>query len=201
MSETKKKREIVKTVTNATLFSDGTILLKGIRASYPHIFKAQAFEDGGDPSFSITGLLPKATHAKAKEMIDKEIAKLLAEAKMKSPPADKLFCRDGDATDKPENAGCWTVSAREKKKPTARNKANENVDSTEADMFYGGCWVNLLIRPWIQNNKFGKRVNANFSAIQFVKDDAPFGEGRIRDEDLDDTFDDISGAPDDEDDI
>jgi hypothetical protein len=194
-----EKREAVKTVENATLFSDGTILLKNVRASYPHLFKASAFE-GGEPSFSVKALLPKGTHDKAKKLLDGEIAKLLAEKKLKVA-ADRLFLRDGDAGDKADDAGSWTVSAREKKRPVIRDRAKQPVDSENASMFYGGCWINVLIRPWAQDNKFGKRVNANLVAVQFVKDDEPFGEGRIGEDEIDDTFEEIEGVDDGPDDI
>ena len=196
MSETKTRREPVKSVENATLYSDGTILLKNVRASYPHIFKPSAFE-GGEPSYSIKALLPKASHAKAKKLLDESIAKLLTDNKAKPIAADKLFVRDGDATGKSEEADSWTVSAREKKRPVVRDRQKNPVDSADGDgMFYGGCWVNVLIRPWLQDNKFGRRCNANFLAIQFVKDDAPFGEGRIGEDVVDDTFDTVDGEDD-----
>ena len=55
-------------------------------------------------------------------------------------------------------------------------------------MIYGGCWVNILVRPWFQNNKYGKRVNAGVVAVQFRKDDEPFGSGRISDDEIDEAF-------------
>ena len=60
-------------------------------------------------------------------------------------------------------------------------------------MIYAGCWVNILIRPWWQNSaKWGKRVNAGLTAVQFVRDDEPFGQGRITSEDVDETFDEFA---------
>ena len=54
MSETKEKgRSVVKTVTHGKLYSDGTILVEDVRCSYPHVFKAAAFE-GGEPSTPTT---------------------------------------------------------------------------------------------------------------------------------------------------
>jgi len=32
---------------------------------------------------------------------------------------------------------------------------------------------------WAQDNQYGKRINAKLRAVQFYKDGAPFGEGRI----------------------
>ncbi|CAB4127117.1 Protein of unknown function DUF2815 [uncultured Caudovirales phage] len=46
---------------------------------------------------------------------------------------------------------------------------------------YGGCRVNAAIKPWIQANKHGNGIRCDLIAIQFFKDDAPFGEGATTD--------------------
>jgi hypothetical protein len=43
---------------------------------------------------------------------------------------------------------------------------------------YGGCRVNVAIKPWLQENKHGRGVRADLVAVQFAGDDQPFGEGR-----------------------
>lgn len=196
MSETKTKRTLVKEVNNGALYSDGTILVKNVRCSYPHVFKPSSFE-GSEPAYSITGLMPKAdSHKAIHALLLKQIEKVMADAKIKALPADKKFLRDGDETDKPENEGCWTLSAREKKRPAVRDRDKSVLSSEDADKIYGGCYVNILIRPWAQNNQFGKRVNSNLVAVQFVKDGEAFGEGRISDAEIDDTFDGVDDSDD-----
>lgn len=195
------KREIVAEGKNFKRYSDGTILVMGVRASYPHCFVPQASDENpdGPKSYSITGLLPKKTHEAAKNEVKKMISELLEtnKAKFKGAkpvlPADRKFLRDGDLTGKVENEGMFTISARENKRPSVRDRDKSVLSKDDADRIYGGCWVNILIRPWFQDNKYGKRVNANFVALQFVKDDTAFGEGRLSDEDIDDTFDDEDG--------
>lgn len=206
MSET-TTRTIVEEVANAVRYSDGTILLKNVRCSYPHILTPQENKDDSGNStysYSIVGLMPKATHDEAKKMCVRAINAILKESnKGEKIPSNKKFLRDGDPKDdddvgKPEEAGMWVVSTRESKRPIAlsnkkdpetgklrRLKATNPGDS---DVIFGGCWVNILIRPWFQNNKYGKRVNAGLSVVQFRKKDEPFGTGRIREEDIDDTF-------------
>jgi hypothetical protein len=44
------------------------------------------------------------------------------------------------------------------------------------------------VRLWIQNNRYGKRCNANLIGVQFVADDEAFGEGRINKDVVDDSF-------------
>lgn len=195
MSDVKTKekvaRVVVQKVINGALYSDGSVLVENVRCSYPHVFKPSAFE-GGEPSFSIKLLVPKAkSHAAVLALLNKHMDGLCAEAKMKRPPADKLFLRDGDESDKAENENAWTISAREKRRPAVRGPDRAVWGSEDADKMYGGCWVNCLIRPWVQNNQFGKRVNANLIAVQFVRDDEAFGEGRISDAEIDETFGDV----------
>lgn len=42
---------------------------------------------------------------------------------------------------------------------------------------YGGCRVNVAVRPWVQDNKHGRGVRCELIAIQFCADDEAFGEG------------------------
>lgn len=209
MSETKEKRTPVETVSNAVLYSDGTIMLKNVRLSYPHVLTPQEnTDDNGNvtKSFSVQCLMPKDTHGEAKTLCVKVINKLLKESnKGEKIPANKKFIRDGDPKDeddvgKPEEAGMWVVSARESKRPraisnlrdakTGKAKRLSPANQEDIDLIYGGCWANVLIRPWWQNNKYGKRVNAGLAVVQFKRHDEPFGSGRITDQDIDDIFDD-----------
>ena len=54
---------------------------------------------------------------------------------------------------------------------------------------YAGAYVNGAVSLWVQNNQFGKRVNCNLQAIQFVKDGDSFGGGGVK---VESVFDDIS---------
>lgn len=44
---------------------------------------------------------------------------------------------------------------------------------------YGGCRVNVALKPWLQDNEHGRAVRCELIAIQFVRDDEPFGEGAV----------------------
>ena len=221
MSETKERaRTVVKEVPNAVLYSDGTILLKNVRASHPHLFEPQPNKnDKGEitgHSYSVVALMPKATHDEAKKLCVKAINDLLREHnKGEKIPANRKFVKDGDPTDdddvgKPENEGCWIVNTREAKAPILLGKGRDpatgrrkRLAPRDKDLIYGGCYVHVLIRPWFQNNAYGKRVNAGVSAVQFLRDGEPFGTGRITDDDVDDTFegDDEEAEEDDVDDL
>ena len=85
---------------------------------------------------------------------------------------------------------------REENKPKCRDRAGELItDISEIrSMFQSGYWFNILIRPWFQDNSFGKRVNAGLVGVQFVKKDKTFGEASIDDEGAWDTVEGDDGS-------
>ena len=198
---------VVKEVPNAVLYSDGTILVKNVRASYPALFnpKENTSDDGTvTASYQCVGLMPKATHDEAKKLIVGYMNELLKDKGEKGKPlklpADRKFIKDGDPKDeddvgKPENEGMWVVSTRETKKPALLDNRKDpktgkkrRLTDADKDRIYGGCYINMLIRPWFQSNKYGKRLNAGLAAVQFLRDGEAFGQGRISEETIDDRF-------------
>lgn len=195
------ERTVVKEVAHATRYSDGTILVKNVRLSYPHVLIAKGGTDKEgkpiEPSFSIMAMLPKGTHRAAKDLVKERMMELLRENKLTELPAKQLFLTDGNEAGKAPGKQMYKehflISAREsKERPPKVRDVDGRTKLTEADVnkIYGGCWGNVLIRPWFQKNKHGTRVNAGLSAVQFLRDDAPFGEGRLTEEAVDDTFSD-----------
>jgi hypothetical protein len=195
-SDEKKRATVVRKVANAALMSDGRIRVSNVRLSYPHLDKPYKKEgDAGVAKYGVVGLLPKDTHKAAKKLIDEEIARVMQENKVKALAGDKKFLRDGDESDKEEHNGHWTLSAREERRPILKDM-NEDGDlilveqEDVKETFYGGCWGSLLVEPWFQNNKHGKRVNASLRAVTKKADDEAFGEGRMSEEDADAAFED-----------
>jgi hypothetical protein len=176
---------VEKSVTNGVLYTNGAIMIRNVRASYPHLDKPYRGRDAkeDDPGkYRLVAMLPKESHGEVKDLIVQAINKLLAErAPDVKIPSDKKFIRNGDDMENVSYDGMYIVSASEALRPPVRNRKGELIlDIGEiGNLIYGGCWINVLIRPWYQNNQFGKRVNASLLGVQFVKDDKPFGEGRI----------------------
>lgn len=187
--------EVKKRVPNAILYTNGMIKIENVRLSYPHLDRPYTGkgDDGKQqtPKYGVVGMLPKKTHVEAKNLIVEAMNELLKVNDNATVSSDKKFCRNGDDHEKSNTyGGHWIVSAREAKKPSVRNKRGELVteDAKIADMIYGGCWAHILIRPWYQDGKkfgagYGKRINAGIVGVQFIRDDEPFGEGRIDDTD------------------
>lgn len=179
-------REIAKRVKNAILYTDGCIRIDNVRASYPHLDKAWAKNDKDKKKYSITGLAPKETHEEAKKLLVEEINKLLTSSKIGKLASEHKFVRNGDDSGKDENEGHWIIKASENegRRPTVRDQKGRLVEIEDiAELIYPGCFVNILLRPWAQNNEHGKKINANLIGVQFAKKGERFGEAPIDDED------------------
>lgn len=196
MSETRSPREAVKKVENATLFNDGTILVKNVRCSYPHLFKPYTSPKFPDqkPRFGINMLLPKATHAAALAMVKARNDEIVKAAKVKIA-AGKSYVEDGDESNDGNEAGSWVLNAKSDRKPKVRDRDKSVIDSADADKIQGGYWVNVLIDPYV-STKY-TRLGCDFQAVQFVREDELFGKGAIRDEEVDDLLETVEGDDDD----
>jgi hypothetical protein len=186
------ERSVVKQVKNGVLYSDGTIRIDNVRLSFPHIGTPQEQKnDAGDleKSYGLVAMLPKETHVEIKNLIKQVILDIAKENEAKVP-TDKWFLADGDEKERTEYEGMYIVSASDKRnRPSARDRKGGSLSPDEADnLFYGGCWANVLIRPWYFSGKakngktYPKRIPAGIVGVQFVRDDESFGEGRIDDE-------------------
>ncbi len=69
--------------------------------------------------------------------------------------------------------------------------------TAEDDTIYSGCYLDVTIRLWAQDNKWGKRVNCALRAVKFNCDGEPLGREKI---DVESEFDDDDADDDDDDD-
>lgn len=173
---------------NIVFREDGCILVKNGRLSYPHLFRAWGMQETDTKKYSAKFLLDKKTHDTEVKALAQHLVKMQTEAFKGRIPNDKLCLRDGAETGKEEMKDQWVISASESKRPDVLNRDRSRVNE-EDDIVYAGAYVNFLIRLWAQNNKFGKRINANLLAVQFVKDGERFSG--IERPDMDDVFDDV----------
>lgn len=185
---------------NVTYREDGCILIKNVRLSYPHLFHPWAkdeFDENGKPAtkkYTGTGILPVATHREDIIGLKKFVEQMaMTSFKQKLSP-ERYGLRDGNLNGKEEYAKSWYVVASQSadRKVNVVDRNPKVAIAEESNRVYAGCWVNLLVRPWAQNNKAGgKRINFNLLTVQFVKDDESFGEGAGPAPE--DAMDDISG--------
>ncbi len=156
---------------------EGVIVLRDVRLSYPHLFKPWAQQEDQEKKYSARFLLAEDTHAKEIEWLQKHMLGIQKEVFKARIPADKLCVRDGNLTGKPEDEGHWYLAASEKSKPATLDRHKREVVESD-DVLFGGVFVNAMIKLWTQNNKYGKRINANLLAVQFFRDGERFGSPR-----------------------
>lgn len=172
----------------------GQIVITG-RISFAQIFTAKAVNDG-EPRFSANVLLDKEKDAKQIAKIKAAIDATMKEAKIKKLPAEKVCLRDGDDKDYDGYEGCMFLSAANKKRPTVVDRDKSPLVA-EDDKPVSGDYVNMVVRLWAQDNKFGKRVNASLEVVQFVKEGERFGAPKV---DIDEALPDLPDEDEDEDD-
>lgn len=147
------------------------ITLKNVRLSFPSLFDRSVFE-GKEGKFCATFLIDKSD-VKLKKEIDAAIAKVIAEAKIKIA-SDKICIKDGDESELEGYEGNWSLKASNNKRPLVIDRDRTPLTADD-EKLYAGCYVNAMIDFWIQNNSYGKRVNANLYGVQFVKEGEAFG--------------------------
>lgn len=170
------------------------IKLENVRLSFPHLFTPHAMEEGQEKKYGAVFILDNEKHDKTLTLIEKTIERLALDF-WKKKMHFKTCLRDGN--EKPEmdgyGDGVMFISASRKTRPAVVDRA-VNPITEEDGIIYAGCYVNATIRLWVQDNKWGKRVNAELRAVQFVKDGESFGAGPVNPEDefasLEDKLDD-----------
>lgn len=186
---------------NLTVFTDGSMVIKNVTLSYPHLSEPYAKREDDDTDakfearkkYSLAAMLSKDTHEETYDHLLDIIKSASVQAKVKVAKKD-FFISDGDDSAKEEYEGSWVVNAREKRKPTCRSSAGAVISDEEVnDKFYAGCMVNVLVKPWVQNNPYGKKVNLNLQAVQFVADGERIGGGPVDDEGAFESYYDDSG--------
>lgn len=158
------------------------IHLNNVRLSFPQIFTPKAFETGQTAKYQATFLFDPATPEgkKIMEALKKEIAKVAQDKwKDKAPKnvqylGEKCCVKDGDDKEYDGYAGMHFIATSNKVKPTVVDRDRTPLVESDGKP-YAGCYVNATVSLWAQDNQFGKRVNANLRAIQFVGEGEAFG--------------------------
>lgn len=170
------------------------IKLTSLRLSFPQLFRAKAFNKDQEPAFSACFILNKESDAKQIQAIREAMTHVANEKwGTKVPKGVKLCLRAGDEEGKEGVDGygpdVMFVSASSRKKVPVVGRDLTPL-SEEDGKPYAGCYVNVSLRLWAQDNEYGKRINAQLRAVQFVKDGEAFGEAPV---DVEEEFEAMEG--------
>lgn len=91
----------------------------------------------------------------------------------------KICLHEGD--EKPDYEGFpgnWFISASNKVRPRIVDTNGAPLEESDGRP-YAGCYVNMVVDIWAQDNKFGKRINATLMGIQFLRDGDALGVSNV----------------------
>ena len=177
------------------------ITLRNVRLSFPHIWKKHQYDADSKPKYEATLLIPKSDEEQIQTIRDHIEEKLIEkfETKAKIPKvvySDGKSCfKDGDLVDYDGYADHMSFKASGDMQPSIL-QINKSPATEDMNLFYAGCYVDVSVEVWIQNNKYGKRVNANLFAIRYRGEGEAFSSGRIP-QGVEDDFEDIDTEDDD----
>lgn len=176
--------------TNSTKVITGKV-----RFSYAHVFEPVAAEEGADPKFSVSLIIPKSD-LKTLDKIEKaiEAAKQAGKDKIskngKFVPGIKIPLRDGDE-DKPDDpayADSMFLNCSSKIKPGLVDKdLNPILDKEE---FYSGCFGRASINFYAFNKNGNRGIAVGLNNLQKLSDGEPLSGGSSAEEDFKDEYED-----------
>lgn len=150
-----------------------------VRFSYAHVFTPQATEEGKQPKYSVSLIIPKSD----KETIEK-INKAVEQAKQDNaavwggtvPKGLKGGLRDGDEEkDDPAYANSYFINANSAQKPGVVDAdMNPIIDPTE---FYSGCFGRASISFFAYNSNGSKGIGCGLNNLQKLEDGERLGGG------------------------
>jgi hypothetical protein len=163
------------------------VKLSNVRLAFPALFEAKSVGGEGDPRFSAAFVIaPNSANAKAladaiiqvaKEKWADKAAGILKELKSKGRVCYKespLTSSDGDVYDGFEDMHALNTSS--KTRPLILDRDKTPLTASDGKI-YAGCFVNVSLDLWPQDNQYGKRVNASLKGVQFLQDGDAFGGG------------------------
>jgi hypothetical protein len=172
------------------------VKLSNVRLAFPALFEAKTVNGEGAPAYGASFLIEPTDKANV-SAINKAIDAVAAEkwgAKATAHIAlmrktDKVALHDGDLKAQYAGfAGMLFVSSRSAARPLVLDKDKSPLTAQDGKP-YGGCYVNATVELWAQDNKYGKRVNAQLLGVQFFADGDSFGGGAVGSTD---DFDDLA---------
>jgi hypothetical protein len=180
------------------------ILIKNVRASYPHLWKEEE-KNGNVYPRSVNLVLSKKENLevlkKLKARVEevKKGTKGMESALTRDPSRVCLKPADPEALGDQYAEGMFSLKANVQKnqKVYVLHQNGQRCEDEEQDRIYAGCRVNAKVDIWPQDNAHGKRINCKLVAIQFAGDDKPFDESVVTEDVALDGFeaiDDLGGG-------
>ena len=177
------------------------VMLIGVRLAFPVLNEPESFQGEGKPRYSATALIEpgsenhQACLAAMRAAAVEKWGEAKADAAVKGLTA-ALKTALGDGNLKSEYAGfedmVYVAAHAQAASPPTLLDGQKKQLPRNTPVIYPGCYVNMSVEFWAQDNQWGKRINASLRGVQFVKDGDSFGAGAPA---AADEFGVVEGAP------
>lgn len=193
------------------------IYLTNVRLSFPKLVEAQAMKDypnadkkfgadliiaQNDPQFAqFMSEVGAVATDKWKDKAGAILQMLQNDRRLRcyGSGAEKIDTKSMKPYDGYEGMVYVSGSAKEDQPPVMVQNDGKVCDPTNtmlrqqlARKLYGGCYVNVAVSLWAQDNQFGRGLRCQLLAVQFLRDGDPFGEAPP---DFTGKFGAVAGAP------
>ena len=161
------------------------VLTGEVRLSYVNLTTPRASQQGGEPKYSVTLLIPKSDNA-TKMDIDNSIRAAYEEGVCKkwggAHPQPKVIVHDGDGL-RPsglpfgeECKGCWVLTASTKNKPQVVGIDNVNCELAPNDI-YSGMYARVTLNFFAYDTAGSKGVGCGLGNVMKTRDGEPLSGG------------------------
>lgn len=171
------------------------IMLKNVRIAFTN-FMFDPKEEATDSYYKVAAIIPQdGDHAKqlgaALNAVAKEQWQDKAAGVLKKLIADRRVCysssspttEEGEVYNGFDGAGVLNASRSQTRASgemgvpliIGGGSDGKHVLKKQDGVIHSGVWGNLSVEIWTQDNKFGKRINADFRGFQFLKADESLG--------------------------
>lgn len=166
----------------------GFVMLEDVRIAFVHsqyggLWRAGSSDDGGRPAYSSSFIL--TPDHKSLPVVRQA---MLAVARHKWGPdgdnvlqalasAGRTCLINGNTKGHVAGyAGNWVINARSPVAPRVFDQRRQELTESSG-IPYSGCYVNAALAIWAQQNKYGRRINAQLRGVQFVRHGEPLAGG------------------------
>lgn len=166
----------------------GYVWLIDVRLSFADLWIAKGFTDKSgetsEPQFQATAIMKEghpSIDVVRKMMVEVAASRwggkataILEQLRLNDRLALRDCARKGDTIGYDEG-GCF-LKASNAVRPTIVDRDHTPLVVSDGRP-YPGCYVNMNVQLWAQDNGFGKRINATLAGVQFVRHGDAFGGG------------------------
>lgn len=163
------------------------VIIEGVRFSYVQVFEPKAAQEGAQPKYSVSLIIPKSNKAevdKIKKAIDQAIEEGKSKWGNKIPKNLKTPLRDGDEEreGRAEYENCFFINASSFNRPGVVDSAlNPIIDKDE---FYSGCYGRASVNFYAFDRNGNRGTAAGLNNLQKQKDGENLSGGASAAEDF-----------------